>query len=196
MSNLHSDISSSRGGGSRTRMLTEAGLCIALAIVLSYIKIPIGASFGGFGGSVDFVMVPLVFFALKWGAKWGCIAGLVFGTLKYFLAAGFAINFVSIFFDYSVAYAACGLAGLLANKNSAPSIGTSALAALIACAARFVIHFISGVTVYAEYMPEEFTSPAVYSFFYNGTYMLPNTIICVLVITLLANPLKRLYTSK
>lgn len=54
-----------------TRMLTEAGLCIAMAIVLSYLKIPIGAEFGGFGGSIDFVMVPLVFFALKWGTKWG-----------------------------------------------------------------------------------------------------------------------------
>lgn len=179
-----------------TRMLTEAGLCIAMAIVLSYLKIPIGAEFGGFGGSIDFVMVPLVFFALKWGAKWGCIAGLVFGTLKYFLAAGFAVNIVSIFFDYSIAYAAVGLAGLFANKDGAPGIGTSAVAAIVGCVARFVIHFISGVTVYAEYMPENFANPAIYSLFYNGTYMLPNTIICVLVITLLAKPLSRLYLSK
>ena len=179
-----------------TRMLAEAGLCVAMALVLSYIKIPIGAEFGGFGGSVDFVMVPLVFFALKWGFKWGCIAGLVFGTLKYFLAAGFAVNIVSIFFDYSIAYAAVGLAGLFANKNSAPSLGKSAVAALIGCIARFVIHFISGVTVYAEYMPENFANPAVYSLFYNGTYMLPNTIICVIVIALLAKPLRQLYLSK
>ena len=177
-------------------MLAEGGLCIALAIVLSYIKIPIGAGFGGFGGSIDFVMVPLVFFALKWGAKWGCIAGLVFGTLKYFLAAGFAVNIVSIFFDYSVAYAAVGLAGLFAKENSAPNMGTSAAAALVGCFARFVIHFISGFTVYAEYMPEEFSHPVIYSLFYNGTYMLPNTIICVVVIALLAKPLRTLYLSK
>lgn len=189
-------MNNNQGRKANTRMLAEAGLCIAMAIVLSYIKIPIGAEFGGFGGSIDFVMVPLVFFALKWGSKWGCIAGLVFGTLKYFLAAGFAVNIVSIFFDYSVAYAAVGLAGLFAKKDSAPTLATSAVAALVGCIARFVIHFISGVTVYAEYMPEEFANPAVYSLFYNGTYMLPNTIICVLVIALLAKPLKQLYLSK
>ena len=179
-----------------TRMLTEAGLCIAMSIVLSYIKIPIGAEFGGFGGSVDLVMVPLVFFALKWGAKWGCIAGLVFGTLKYFLASGFAVNMISIFFDYSIAYAAVGLAGLFSVSSSAPTISRSAIAALVGCLARFVIHFISGVTVYAEYMPEEFTSPFIYSLFYNGTYMLPNTILCVLVMVLITNPLKQLFLSK
>ena len=36
---------------SSTRRLTEGGICIALALVLSYLKIPIGLSFGGFGGS-------------------------------------------------------------------------------------------------------------------------------------------------
>ena len=35
--------------------VTECAVLIALGIALSYIKIPIGA----FGGSVDFVMVPL-----------------------------------------------------------------------------------------------------------------------------------------
>ena len=183
---------------SKTRMLTEAGLCIAMSIALSYIKIPIGLSFGGFGGSIDLVMVPLVFFALKWGAKWGMTAGLVFGTLKYFLASGFAVSWVSIIFDYSVAYAAVGLAGLLSLKNAAPGPGRSAAAALIGCLARFVIHFISGATVYAQWMPDEFMnlkmgSPVVYSLLYNGTYMLPNTILCMAVIALIAKPLRKLY---
>ena len=37
---------------SSTCRLTEGGICIALALVLSYLKIPIGLSFGGFGGSI------------------------------------------------------------------------------------------------------------------------------------------------
>ena len=185
----------------RTRMLTEAGLCIAMALVLSYLKVPIGMSFGGFGGSIDLVMVPLVFFALKWGARWGMTAGLIFGTLKYFLASGFAISWVSIIFDYSVAYAAVGLAGLFASKDAAPGPGRSALAAFVGCLARFIIHFISGATVYAQWMPEEFmnlrmASPVVYSVLYNGTYMLPNTILCVMLMALLAKPLRELYLSR
>ena len=183
-----------------TRMLTEGGLCIALSIALSFLKIPIGLSFGGFGGSIDLVMVPLVFFALKWGPGWGCTAGFVFGTLKYFLASGFAISWISIIFDYSVAYGAVGLAGLFRNKGGVPSAGRSALGALTGCVARFIIHYISGVTVYAQWMPEEFMnmkmgSPVIYSLLYNGTYMLPNTILCVAVIVLLNKPLRNLYLT-
>ena len=142
-------------------------------------------------------MIPLVFFAIKWGAKWGCIAGLVFGTIKYFLGSGLVISWVSIIFDYSVAYAAVGLAGLVGlfmDKTTPKAFG---IGALIGCIARFIIHYISGVTVYAEWMPEEFmnltmTSPSFYSLLYNGTYMLPNTILCVVIMVILAKPLSSL----
>ena len=84
---------------SSTRRLAEGGICIALALVLSYIKIPIDLSFGGFGGSINLVMIPLILFAVRWGAPWGLLAGLAFGTLKYFFAEGFAVSWVSIIFD-------------------------------------------------------------------------------------------------
>ena len=103
---------------SSTRRLTEGGICIALALVLSYLKIPIGLSFGGFGGSVTLVMVPLILFAVRYGAPWGILAGVAFGTLKYFFAEGFAVSWVSIIFDYSVAYGVVGLAGLFRVKSN------------------------------------------------------------------------------
>ena len=102
---------------SNTRRLAEGGICIALALVLSYIKIPIGLSFGGFGGSINLVMIPLILFAARWGAPWGLLAGFAFGTLKYFFAEGTAINWVSIIFDYSFAYAAVGLADDLVERH-------------------------------------------------------------------------------
>ena len=178
---------------STTRRLAEGGICIALALVLSYIKIPI--SFGGFGGSINLVMIPLILFAARWGAPWGLLAGLAFGTLKYFFAEGFAVSWASIVFDYSIAYAAVGLAGLLRARNN--DYSKLPLAALIGCVGRFVIHFISGVTVYAQYMPEEFmgmtmTSPVFYSVLYNGTYMLPNTILAIVICALLIKPAAKL----
>ena len=173
---------------SSTRCLTEGGICIALALVLSYLKIPIGLSFGGFGGSITLVMVPLILFAVRYGAPWGILAGVAFGTLKYFFAEGFAVSWVSIIFDYSVAYGAVGLAGLFRVKGN--DYSKLPLAAFVGCVGRFVIHFISGVTVYAQYMPEEFmgmtmTSPVFYSVLYNGTYMLPNTILAIVICALL-----------
>ena len=53
--------------GTPIRCLTEGGICVGLAIALSYLKIPVMAGFGGFGGSIDFVMVPLIVFAVRWG---------------------------------------------------------------------------------------------------------------------------------
>jgi len=169
--------------------LCEAAVCVALAIGLSYLKIPIGLSFGGFGGSIDFVMLPLIILSLRRGVWWGLGAGLVFGTLKFFVAGGAAVNWQSMLLDYSLAYMAVGVSGLFKGRNAA-------LGALAGCLARFVIHFISGVTIYAEWMPEKFmnmtmTSPAIYSILYNGTYMVPNTVIAVLVMALAAKPLKK-----
>jgi len=177
-------------------MLTEGAVCVALSVALSFFKIPIGLSFGGFGGSIDLVMIPLIVFAFRWGLGWGLVAGLAFGTLKYFIGNGWAVSWVSIIFDYSVAYMMVGLAGLFKGKKES----TLPVAALVGCIGRFIIHYISGVTVYAQWMPEEFmnmkmTSPAVYSLLYNGTYMLPNTILAVVLCIALIPLLKRLPES-
>lgn len=155
---------------STTRRLTEGGICIALALVLSYLKIPIGLSFGGFGGSITLVMVPLILFAVRYGAPWGILAGVAFG-----------------------------LAGLFRVKGN--DYSKLPLAAFVGCLGRFVIHFISGVTVYAQYMPEEFmgmtmTSPVFYSMLYNGTYMLPNTILAIIICALLMKPAAKLPSAE
>lgn len=161
-----------------TRMICEAAICVALAIGLSYLKIDLWFQ----GGSIDAVMIPLILFSMRWGAGWGVGACLVFGTLKYFIGLdSWALDWVSIVFDYSVAYALVGLAGVFKRRSRLIVPAT-----LVGCAARFIIHYISGVTVYAKWMPEEFmgmamTSPFFYSALYNGGYMVPNTILAVVV---------------
>ena len=183
------------------RCITEGAICIALAIALSYLKIPIGLAFGGFGGSIDLVMIPLIVFAVHRGLGWGVLAGLVFGTIKYFIGAHADISWISIIFDYSVAYAFVGFAGLMRGAFAQGKNSALALGALIGCVCRFIIHYISGVTVYAQWMPEEFMNishmtPPLYSLLYNGTYMLPNTVLCVLVVALLAKPLGKFFRAK
>ena len=174
----------------KLRALTECSIFIALSIVLSYVKIPIGLSFGGFGGSIDLVMIPLIIAACRWGLGWGLGSGLVFGTLKFFLAGGAAINWQSMLLDYSVAYMFVGLAGLIKRKPR-----QMWLAALIGCLGRFVIHFISGVTIYAMYMEDIFGLPMtnvwVYSALYNGSYMLPNTILAAVVCFVLGRSMEK-----
>ena len=189
-------MNATKDSRSAARRLAEGGVCVALAIALSYLKIPIGLAFGGFGGSIDLVMIPLILYAVRWGFGWGMAAGLVFGTVKYFVGQHAEISWVSMIFDYSVAYAFVGLAGLLQKQHLDGKRWALPLAALIGCLARFAVHYLSGVTVYAEYVPEAFMgftalTPARYSLLYNGTYMLPNTVLAVVLCAALAAPMQR-----
>lgn len=177
------------------RCITESAVMVALALALSYLKIPIGLAFGGFGGSIDLVMIPLIIVAVHLGLGWGLGAGLVFGTIKYFIGSHADISWVSIIFDYSVAYMFVGFAGLMCSRWRGGKDWAMPVGALIGCVCRFIVHYISGVTVYAQWMPEEFMgvthlTPALYSLLYNGTYMLPNTILAVAVCALLQKPLR------
>lgn len=175
-----------------TRMLAEGGVSIGLAIALSYLKIPVAS----LGGSIDFVMVPLIVFAYRWGLWQGLLAGLAFGTLKFFIAGGAAVNWQSMLLDYSVAYAFVGFAGLLRKKK-----GLLPVSALIGCAARYLVHFVSGITIYRMYAENEVDvlgsmvatpNAILYSVVYNAVYMLPNTIIAIAVCALLLKPVEML----
>ena len=64
----------------KTQMLCEGAISIALAIALSYVELDLWFQ----GGSISATMIPLILFAFRWGIGWGMLAGLAFGTLKYF----------------------------------------------------------------------------------------------------------------
>lgn len=168
------------------RALTEGAIFVALAQVLSYLKLwemP-------WGGSVVLAMVPIVLYAVRWGIVPGLLAGFVFGILQFVFDGGFAIGWQSIIGDYLLAFTAIGLAGLVKReKNGAIYTGT-----VIGGLARFLVHYVVGATIWAEYMPEEFfgmamKSPWFYSLLYNIAYMGPNTIITLVIFLILNKPL-------
>ena len=168
------------------RALTEGAIFVALAQVLSYLKLwemP-------WGGSVVLAMVPIVLYAVRWGIVPGLLAGFVFGILQFVFDGGFAIGWQSIIGDYLLAFTAIGLAGLVKReKNGAIYTGT-----VIGGLARFLVHYVVGATIWAEYMPEEFfgmgmKSPWLYSLLYNIAYMGPNIIITLVIFLILNKPL-------
>jgi thiamine transporter len=164
-----------------TRMLVEAGIMIALAQILSFVKIYEAP----FGGSVTLgSMIPIVIFAIRWGSKSGILVGLVYGFLQFLLGTNFSYHPLVIFLDYIFAFGVLGFAGLF-RKN----IYTSIVSILIAMIGRFTFHFISGVVfwyIYANGM-----NIYLYSLIYNAQYMVPEFIITTVVICALYKPLKR-----
>ena len=174
------------------RALTEAAILIAAAQVLSYLKIwrmP-------WGGSVTVAMIPILLYAVRWGFGPGLLAGFVYGVLQFMFDGGFAIGWQSIIGDYLLAYTALGFAGLCRGKTRSIFTGT-----LLGCFARFLVHYVVGATVWGEYMPESFFgmtmhSPWFYSLLYNLAYMLPNTVICLVVFALLVKPLGKYFRGE
>ena len=159
----------------RVRMLCEGAMMVALAQVLSYIKLMELPN----GGSLTPAMFPIILFAVRWGLTPGLMAGFTFGLLQLIFDGAYAWGWQSMLLDYLVAFTPLGLAGLFKGKKWGIFVGT-----VVGCLGRFVVHYISGVTIYkilapTEFMKWTFTSPSAYSLVYNGSYMLPETIITV-----------------
>ena len=175
-----------------TRMLCEGAILVAVAQILSLIKLwemP-------WGGSVVLAMVPLILFAVRWGLGPGLLAGFAFGVLQFLFDGGFAIGWQSIIGDYLLAFTVLGLAGLVKRTRFGVFTGT-----LIGCLARFLVHYVVGATIWAAYMPEEFFglpmhSPWIYSALYNIVYMGPNILLTLLVFALLYKPMEKYFTAR
>ena len=159
-----------------TRQIVFAALMIAATLVLEQLRIfhmPQGGSVT-LGG-----MVPLILLAYLEGPVVGAIGGCLYGFLNM-MQDPYILHPVQVLFDYPLPYMCMGLAGLL----PAHRIASTALAFV----ARFACHFISGVVFFASYAPEGM-NPAVYSMVFNATYLVPDFIICFIILKLL--PIQR-----
>lgn len=174
------------------RCLVEGAIMVALAQVLSMIKLwemP-------WGGSICLSMLPIFLYACRWGLKPGLMSGFVLGVLQFVLDGGFALGWQSIIGDYLAAFTVLGLAGLFRFKRSSIFIGTVA-----GSAARFLVHYVVGATVWAMYMPETFfgmtmTTPWFYSLLYNGFYMVIDMVLCLVVFAVLSRPMEKYFLAR
>ena len=183
--------SQNKGGKRRlyTRMLCEGAIMVALALVLNQLKIFRLPN----GGSITLEMLPIFFYAVRWGVSPGLLAGFAFGLLQMFIDGAVAWGWQSLLLDYLVAFTPLGLAGLFKGKDWGIFAGT-----VLGSVVRFIVHFISGITIYAIVAPTElfnmtFTSPWMYSLAYNGSYMAIDMALCLVVFGLLYKPLKKYF---
>ena len=177
--------------------LCEAAIMIALSAEFSLLRFPpFRIDLWANGGSIDFVMVPIIILGWRRGLRWAVPAGLALGLIECLIGGGIGWGLPSVLLDYVLAYGAVGLAGLCRNEKWGLPVG-----AVVASVARFVIHFISGVTIYklavgdsVELFGMTFGGDTayLYSLVYNGSYMLGNMIIALAITLVLAVPLRNL----
>ena len=167
------------------RALTEGAVFVALAQVISYLKLFELPQ----GGSITVGMLPIFLYCARWGFGPGMLASFVYSLLQLLLDGAYAWGWQSMLGDYIVAFTVLGFAGLFHKQKNGFFTGT-----VVGSLARFLVHYVVGATVWAEYMPESFFgmtmhSPWFYSMLYNGSYMLIDMIFCLIIGLLIWKPL-------
>ena len=200
----------------RTLIITEVALAIALATVLNFLQIRLPINF--MGGSINLSMLPIALVALRRGMVSGAVAGAAFGTLDL-LIEPFVLVPIQVILDYPLPYLLFGLGvGLFSGlyNRYATKAGERAMGRFLAQGSLIVIvalvvggllrlvpHVLSGVFFFAEYAADFFeTAPTllvagpvdsglnvwIYSVGYNATYVVPS-LVCVGICLLVIAPI-------
>ncbi len=102
---ISSLVTSSKEYGGNVKAITEDGILIALSFVLSFAKIPVGAT----GGSINFQMLPLFIIALRRGPLHAFVSGgIIYGALSC-LVDGY--GFFTFPFDYLLGFGSAAILG-------------------------------------------------------------------------------------
>lgn len=163
-----------------TQLLTQIAVSIAIAAVLNMLTIYRMPQ----GGSVTLAsMVPIYLLSFAYGPEVGMLSGFLFGILDLFLGAGI-YHPIQVLLDYPIPFMFVGIAGILPRHAN--------LGMLLGTLARLTSHVLSGYIFFAEYAPEG-THPLLYSLSYNGSFLLVDLAIALIVMNLL--PVGRLIKS-
>ena len=158
-----------------TGMLINVALMLALAIVLHQLRLFHMPQ----GGSITLgAMVPLLFLTYRYDAGIGCLAGFLYGMINLMQDA-FIVHPLQVLFDYPLPYMALAVAAAVPGRLYA--------GAVLAFSARFLCHYISGVVFFGSYAPPDM-SPYLYSLVFNATYLVPEAIICLVILRILPVP--------
>ncbi len=169
----------------KTHSIAESAIMLALSIALFAVSDALPWPFLYGGGFSLFGQVPIIIVSYRHGIKNGLIAStglalfeMLMGFKNFSYVSGIVAWLIVAFADYIIAFGCLGLGGIFKGKFKNQ---TSELVAggLVVCFIRFLCHFISGVTIWSGYAPENMLV-GIYSLVYNGSYMLIETIITVI----------------
>ncbi|MBQ4371241.1 MAG: energy-coupled thiamine transporter ThiT [Firmicutes bacterium] len=181
---------------SKTRIMVECAIMIALGTVLAQIKVFEMPN----GGSITLLSsVPFIMISLRHGTRWGVLAGFVNSLLQMALGglwptpAGTAFAMLlEILLDYVLAFTCLGLAAFFAGKPGNRNAFKIAFGTFFVCFLRFCCSFLSGVIVWGS-IAEDGIGAVTYSLSYNASYMVPETLLTVAGIVALYNAAPRLF---
>ena len=171
----------------KIRALCECAIMVALAFVLSYVrlfKMPLG-------GSITLAsMLPIMLIAIKYGPKIGVGTAFVYSLTQLLQAyiegdvfpyCETALTLViCMLFDYVFPFTVLGLAGVFKNLRLFKRKQVAAYVGMVTVViARFFSHFITGVAIWGQWAPDGM-GKYLYSLGYNGSFLAVDLAICLI----------------
>ena len=174
--------------------ISTGGICLALAFVLSQLKLfemPMG------GSVTPASTLPIIVYGVAFGPVWGFIIAFIFSLLQ--LIGGWLVTPFQVLLDYTSGYTALGFAGFAALKTADRAKlhgalsrfrGTSVLKILAFTLVAYIVRWLgsvaSGVIFYADYAADAgYDSALIYSMVYNGSFLLADLAILAIVLVVL-----------
>lgn len=156
-----------------TKQLVFSGVALALAMVTSMIKLfdlPMG-------GSITLLsMLFIVLIGYWYGPSVGLMCAVAYGLLQFVMEPIF-YTVPQMLTDYPLAFGALGLSGFFYKKKHGLIIGYIA-----GVLGRYFFAFLSGLIFFASYAEGSGMSAPVYSLAYNGSYLISEGIITLVII--------------
>ena len=184
-----------------SKMIAYAALAIALSFVLSCIRLYRMPQ----GGSVTLgSMLPLMLFSASYGVVPGVAAGLVYGGLQL-LQGSYFLNIWQFLLDYLIAFSVLGFAGIAKHLPKAWGLYAGIIVAVL-CRAISAISagifwlldsYHAEVAEAVELSATAPDAPSVValitgSAIYNGTYLIPEAIVCLILAFLVGKQIMKL----
>lgn len=182
----------------RVRTMVECAMLVAIGTVLANIKIYEAPN----GGAVTLVsMLPFILASFRHGTKWGLATGFVNSLVQMMLGwwappAGTIGAYIGmILLDYVLAFTLLGLAAAFAKPfgEEHPLMGV-AFGSFMVCLTRFICSFVSGFLIWGSLTTDGFGA-VTYSLGYNASYMVPETILTVVVAVILYKTAPKLFKA-
>lgn len=169
--------------------LTESALMISIAVILSFLKL-ISMPYGG---SVTLAsLLPIAIISYRHGMGHGIFSATVYGVIQQildlsllFYATSWQSVIAIVVLDYILAFSVAGIAGIFRRPIQNQTLALT-LGCFLISLCRYACHVISGATVWAGLsIPTE--AALSFSFAYNATYMIPETIVLLVTTIYIAS---------
>ena len=179
-----------KNNSTRIHLLAESAIMVALAMVLSMLKVWQSP----YGGSVTVLsMSPIILLSMRRGIKTGLLAGFAYSLTQLLLGMSnlawiptpMGIVLCALF-DYILPFTLLGLGGIFADRLGKRPVVEAGAGACLVSVIRYVCHVIAGAVIWYELDLQWYADdpthivnhygPWLFSVIYSAIYMIPEII--------------------